>query len=493
MPSSKSLDIDRAQRWHRRVTRPREPGHGDEGPCWSDGCADCLYLTPLRIMGKCIMTDQGGMWSQPVEEGYLFGGLRCSSGPPASPSLPYRLAGHALHHVRHITTQIIGRLNTYVPLHRNTGGGYLATPPYHVTVGWYSTWHLPARVTSSSASASEGPRQAGMGETIGSAGWASHSKLTGARLEAREGSGDTSSGRPPATASASLREQRPITTSPSSRVLRCTAFISHPGQTVIESSSPRRLSLKTINVSTLRASAEHPTSRSTALQFTMSTLEHRDFRSSSVSFKRDKNHNSKWNLGMRPSAGVQTNWISGEYTSGSEAQQAKVRPNKIGNSDFKSHQNKTAKTTSINVSYAQESVSGRLHRKVDAIVDAREHTGSPLSKSLFDLLPTHKNTTEGAVTVVKDEWAVPGVLYSYDNNGASPNGNGRSVDLGCLVEQAEKKWKNEQTEKIVRGEYEVLDLEGETTVLPKAKGKKSPKQKVQVVKDVVDDDGFELI
>ncbi|RDW64062.1 hypothetical protein BP5796_10564 [Coleophoma crateriformis] len=226
----------------------------------------------------------------------------------------------------------------------------------------------------------------------------------------------------------------------------------------------------------------------------MSALEHRDFRSSSVSFKRDKNHSSKWNLGVRPSAGVQINWVSGEYKSGSEAQQAKIRPQKISNSDFKSHQNKTPKTTSINVSYAQDAVSGRLHRKVDAIVDAREHTGSPLSKSLFDLLPTHKNTTESAVNVVKDEWAVPGVLYSYDNNGASPNSNGRSVDLGCLVEQAEKKWKNEQTEKIVRGEYEVLDLEGESTVLPKAKGKKSPKQKVQVVKDVVDDeDGFELI
>lgn len=55
---------------------------------------------------------------------------------------------------------------------------------------------------------------------------------------------------------------------------------------------------------------------------------------------------------------------------------------------------------------------------------------------------------------------------------------------------------SEQTEKIVRGEYEVLDGEGETTSLKK--GKKSPKQKAvknepALLKDAEDDDGFELV
>jgi hypothetical protein len=72
---------------------------------------------------------------------------------------------------------------------------------------------------------------------------------------------------------------------------------------------------------------------------------------------------------------------------------------------------------------------------------------------------------------------------------------GRNVDLGGLVELAEKKWASEQTERIVKGEYEVLDNEGEKVVVGKGK-KGSPKQRVPtVVKDaqVVEDDGFELI
>lgn len=68
--------------------------------------------------------------------------------------------------------------------------------------------------------------------------------------------------------------------------------------------------------------------------------------------------------------------------------------------------------------------------------------------------------------------------------------------LEGLVERAEQKWVAEQTEKIVRGEYEVLDGQGETTIL--RKGKRSPKQKAAksqraAAKDVEEDDGFELI
>jgi hypothetical protein len=52
----------------------------------------------------------------------------------------------------------------------------------------------------------------------------------------------------------------------------------------------------------------------------------------------------------------------------------------------------------------------------------------------------------------------------------------------------------------LKGEYEVLDIEGEVTVLSKNKGKKSPKQKAAKVvpvtpksMEIEDDDGFELV
>jgi len=86
------------------------------------------------------------------------------------------------------------------------------------------------------------------------------------------------------------------------------------------------------------------------------------------------------------------------------------------------------------------------------------------------------------------------VLYSFDNK-VTP---GKAVDLGGLVELAEQKWKSEQTEKIVKGEYEVLDGEGEVMAFGGGKrGKgKSPKQKAKmdvIINTVDDDEGFELI
>lgn len=86
-------------------------------------------------------------------------------------------------------------------------------------------------------------------------------------------------------------------------------------------------------------------------------------------------------------------------------------------------------------------------------------------------------------------------MYSFDN----VKGPGRKVELEGLVEKAEKKWREQGTEAIVKGEYEVLDGEGESVVINnKAKGKRSPKQKSQTVAAVKsaegdDDDGFELI
>lgn len=132
-------------------------------------------------------------------------------------------------------------------------------------------------------------------------------------------------------------------------------------------------------------------------------------------------------------------------------------------------------------------------------VDANEHTSSPLSKSLLELLPQHANNTVTSIrTAVRDQESA--ILYSHDSARVSPGVKGRAVGLDSLVELAEKKWILEQTDRIVKGEYEVLDTEGETTVLSTKKGKKSPKQKAirnmpAVVKnvDVEEEDGFELI
>jgi hypothetical protein len=241
-----------------------------------------------------------------------------------------------------------------------------------------------------------------------------------------------------------------------------------------------------------------------------SPIQRRDIRSAAQAFKRDKDASEKWANGVRPSAGVSFKNLSGdELIGGSEAQQEKVRPRKqwsqvyasisppchgsklthssYRSSDHKTHANKNPRSTA-NTSHTFGLAGNRLERKVDAMLESNDPAVSNLSKSLLELLPQHANNTDSAIhTALKAE---AGVLYSFDNKGASP---GSSVALGGLVEQAEKKWLSEQTDRIVKGEYEVLDAQGETTVL---KGKKkSPKQKAtqNAVKEIEEDDGFELI
>jgi hypothetical protein len=142
--------------------------------------------------------------------------------------------------------------------------------------------------------------------------------------------------------------------------------------------------------------------------------------------------------------------------------------------------------------------SSRTAHKVSAVVESNDHTASPLSKSLLELLPQHANNTKSPIqTMIRtNSISDAEILYSFDNKGPSPGDNGRTVDLGGLVELAEQKWVSEQTERIVKGEYEVLDNEGEKTVISKGKKRGSPKQRAtpEVVKSVVnEDDEFELI
>ncbi|KAH8802754.1 hypothetical protein F5884DRAFT_681619 [Xylogone sp. PMI_703] len=230
-------------------------------------------------------------------------------------------------------------------------------------------------------------------------------------------------------------------------------------------------------------------------------LEGRDIRSASLPFKRDKDHSQKWVYGTRPSAGVWKNpcpplndsWDG--LIGGSESQRAKVRPTKqsqllVANTyHYRSHHN-------------EKRIYGpmRTGRWADAKVDAREQDGSALSNSLLDLLPQYTSASSRSVqtAILARGESDASIFYSYENKVASPGPSGRQVDLGSLVELAEKKWVNEQTEKIVHGEYEVLDNEGETTVLSRGKGKKSPRQRAAKgapakTDDVIEVDGFELI
>lgn len=143
--------------------------------------------------------------------------------------------------------------------------------------------------------------------------------------------------------------------------------------------------------------------------------------------------------------------------------------------------------------------SSRIARKVDAYIEAADHASHPLSQSLLDLLPTHSNNTSPSIATAIMNAGDEGVLYSFDRRDTPDN----RVDLGGLVDLAEQKWANEQTEKIIRGEYEVLDAEGET-ILQRQRGRKSPrskalsrtraetKTKAEEV-EPLEDDGFELI
>jgi hypothetical protein len=251
----------------------------------------------------------------------------------------------------------------------------------------------------------------------------------------------------------------------------------------------------------------------------VSPVQQRDIRSASKPFKRDRDADSKWANGTRPLGGVKVrynpNSIPGQEEPIDPTQLEKVRPVKPlvyvpfpfsfpqvqeeklireNRSLYpKTHGNKTKP---VSHAYDSNIATNRMVRKIDAVVESNDHTSSPLSKSLLELLPQHANNTNTAIQTTiceKDE----GILYSFDSK-SSPTG---AVGLDALVEKAEKKWIAEQTDRIVKGEYEVLDAEGEKTVISGKKGKKSsPKQRAvktmpAVVKDVgvEEDDGFELI
>ncbi|TVY82367.1 hypothetical protein LSUE1_G004335 [Lachnellula suecica] len=239
----------------------------------------------------------------------------------------------------------------------------------------------------------------------------------------------------------------------------------------------------------------------------------RDIRSNARGFKRDKDAGKKWSMGTRPLAGAKYKISLGaESVEPQPEKDQKVRPVKSGydsipipaspQSEFssllsyrpslpKNRANTTPKPTSHSHSGPHfDFATSRVNHKVEATFEANDPALTNLSKSLLELLPQHANNTNSAIhTALRDANAdARRVIYSFDNK-ASPRD---AVALGSLVEQAEQKFLNEQTDAIVKGEYEVLDASGEPTVL---KGKrKSPKQKAaKNIKDVEEDDGFELV
>jgi len=224
---------------------------------------------------------------------------------------------------------------------------------------------------------------------------------------------------------------------------------------------------------------------------------HRDIRSASQPSKRDRDTASKWSTGVRALAGStvplshQPSVALGEDPHQIVLQHGKIRPQK----EFpvhKSRSNATPKPT-FHPSY-DTMAPARLTRKANAAQEAHDHTSTPLSKSLLDLLPTHVNNTNASITTAMGD---EGVLYSFDKGISSPGQKGRAVDLGGLVDQAEKKFLADQVDRMVKGEYEVIDAQGETTILGSKKGKKSPRQKAKtegvVACKLDDDDGFELV
>lgn len=224
---------------------------------------------------------------------------------------------------------------------------------------------------------------------------------------------------------------------------------------------------------------------------------HRDNRSESRSYKRDKEHSAKWAMGTRPSYGVKYNY-NYEVIHGSEEQQAKVRPekrwsdryatlshelersHKLTRCPFRYGSYKTHHNVTLTNTHGGEfgKAAGRIVRKRQAMQEVAYPTS--LTSSFVESLPSG---TSGHLAQTPSLDA--GVMYSYDEK-TSPR---KVVGLDSLVEKAEKDFNNRETAKLVKAEYEILDVEGEIV----KKGKKgSPKHTAQVVM-VQEDEDWECI
>ncbi|POS84059.1 hypothetical protein EPUL_004907 [Erysiphe pulchra] len=224
-----------------------------------------------------------------------------------------------------------------------------------------------------------------------------------------------------------------------------------------------------------------------------SLCQHRDLRSTSVPYKREKDHSEKWSHLGRLGSSSNLPRCSGGETGESKTEDIHIKSlsSKPWNASVKN--NKMAK-----VGWSASKLNGRPNTRNGIDIDDTDSFVPKLPHSLPQQTSCYDDQEHNTVPPATVELESPDPLYSFDIKGPSPGINGRSVELEKLVEMAEKKWEGKMTDKIVEGEYEVLDVEGENITLTK-KGKKNMKLKsrppqIHGPSEAVDeDDGFELI
>jgi len=214
---------------------------------------------------------------------------------------------------------------------------------------------------------------------------------------------------------------------------------------------------------------------------------HRDIRSESLSYKRDKEFSQKWAMGTRPSSGVKTAAFTDEMITGSEEQQAKTRPHKRWSEihpQVKFHGNFSAGKNFKSTKQAWNLPQGRIARKQSAY-DEISSGETTLSASMLGLLPSTQTSSFKDHSASTDA----GITYSFD----ATSGPKKAVGLDALVDQAEQRFMSKETDKIVRNEYEILDVDGESVGMKMGK-KSSPKHKAAVVPEITaEDDDYELV
>ncbi|KAI8631931.1 hypothetical protein F5Y19DRAFT_380470 [Xylariaceae sp. FL1651] len=201
----------------------------------------------------------------------------------------------------------------------------------------------------------------------------------------------------------------------------------------------------------------------------------RDLRSIARDTKRIKDHNHKWARGSRPSPGVTRSWLEpGLFTTGSEEQQKKTRPERFPHDRRIRSQN--INKPNINATVRHDIPQSHSRAKAAAVVELQDP--SNVSRSLHELFPSHHPQLQLSVS---DDF-----LYSFDKT-ESP---GKPLSLDVFV-----KTNTKETEKFVQKEYEILDYNGDAI-----KGRKALKSlhrsrmaPAAEEAELLEDDGFELV
>ncbi|KAK2802909.1 hypothetical protein FQN51_004172 [Onygenales sp. PD_10] len=161
----------------------------------------------------------------------------------------------------------------------------------------------------------------------------------------------------------------------------------------------------------------------------LSTTTHGDLRRDATEVKRDRDHNSKWALGMRRTG----RWME------NGAPELCPRPQPPHN---KGQLDRTVNQNAINRKGA----------------DARSHLRHVVSEILTDDEHHYSDSSLDQVAPDLQKDVDPNIFYSFD----APTGPiaGRDV-LGVAVARAVKKFETKETEKLVR-EYEFVAYEDDT-------------------------------